>query len=79
RPGELMHVPAFPVRAVDTTGAGDAFIGSLACFLAQELDEPAAISRANLYAALSTQAVGTQASFVSREQFESEWAKSGRL
>ena len=78
RPGELMHVPAFPVRAVDTTGAGDAFIGSLACFLAEGLDEPAAISRANLYAALSTQAVGTQASFVSRERFESEWAKSGR-
>src|SRR5215471_3069974 len=44
----------FPVNAVDTTGAGDAFIGSLACFLAEGYSEPDAISRANLYAALST-------------------------
>src|SRR5262249_40910198 len=41
------HVPAFPVATVDTTGAGDAFIGSLACFLASGIEEVDAISRAN--------------------------------
>lgn len=31
----LTHIPAAPVRAVDTTGAGDAFIGALATALAR--------------------------------------------
>jgi ribokinase len=70
----VRHVPAFPVAPVDTTGAGDAFIGSLACFLAGGCEEAEAISRANLYAALSTMAAGTQKSFVTRERFEKEWA-----
>lgn len=69
-----IHVPAFEVSAVDSTGAGDAFIGSLACFLAEGNDTGEAIRRANLYAALSTLSVGTQSSFVSRERFDTEWA-----
>ena len=40
------HVPPFPVAAVDTTGAGDAFIGSLAVFLAEGLPEQEAMARA---------------------------------
>jgi len=68
------HVPAFQVDPVDTTGAGDAFIGGLACFLASGCEEVEAIRRANLYAALSTLAVGTQSSFVSQAQFDEAWA-----
>lgn len=68
-------VPPFPVSVKDTTGAGDAFIGSLAVFLAEGLAERDAVSRANLYAALSTTRVGTQKSFSSRAEFEAEWAK----
>jgi ribokinase len=67
------HIPAFPVASADTTGAGDAFIGSLACFLAGGCAEAEAISRANLYAALSTMSAGTQKSFVTRERFQAEW------
>lgn len=70
----MRHVPAFAVRPVDTTGAGDAFIGSLACFLAEGMQEMDAIARANLYAAMSTLGPGTQKSFVSRERFDAEWA-----
>jgi ribokinase len=69
----LRHIPAFAVSAVDTTGAGDAFIGSLACFLAQGIEESEAIARANLYAALSTLAAGTQKSFPTLEKFNAEW------
>jgi ribokinase len=69
----MRHIPSFPVEALDTTGAGDAFIGSLACFLANGFSELEAISRANLYAALSTLAAGTQKSFVTLEKFEAEW------
>ncbi len=70
----IEHVPAFRVQAFDTTGAGDAFIGGLAYFLATGLSEREAISRANLYAALSTMSVGTQRSFITRERFDTEWA-----
>lgn len=66
-------IAPFAVKPVDTTGAGDAFIGSLACFLAEGFAEADAISRANLYAALSTLSIGTQSSFVTRERFDEEW------
>jgi ribokinase len=72
------HIAAYPVNAVDTTGAGDAFIGSFACFLASGIDEAEAIARANVYAALSTLSVGTQMSLVSRERFEAAWAEVDR-
>jgi ribokinase len=70
----IEHIPAYPVQAVDTTGAGDAFIGSFAVFLANGYGEQDAIARANLYAALSTRKPGTQKSFVSVEEFEAEWS-----
>lgn len=76
--GEDQHVPGFPVDPVDTTGAGDAFIGSLAVFLSSGYSELEAISRANLYAALSTLAVGTQKSFVSAERFSEEWLRRSK-
>jgi ribokinase len=66
-------IPAFKVNAVDTTGAGDAFIGSFAVFLGEGLPEKEALKRANLYAALSTTGVGTQKSFFTRADFEREW------
>jgi ribokinase len=67
------HVPPFPVASVDTSGAGDAFIGSLAVFLAEGIAEQDAMARANLYAALSTMRIGTQKSFPRRADFETEW------
>ncbi len=71
----LRHVAPFPVMALDTSGAGDAFIGSFACFLAGGCEEFEAARRANLYAALSTLQSGTQSSFVTREQFEADWTQ----
>ena len=68
-------IPPFTVSPVDTTGAGDAFIGSFAVFLGAGLPEGEAIKRANLYAALSTQRVGTQKSFPSNAEFTTEWNK----
>lgn len=74
------HVPAFAVKSVDSTGAGDAFIGSFAVFLAEGVPEPEAVRRANLYAGLSTTGVGTQKSFYDRVRFDSEWiARSKEL
>jgi ribokinase len=73
----MEHVPAFEVNAVDTTGAGDAFIGSFAVFLGEGFPEAEAVRRANLYAGLSTEGVGTQKSFLDRDAFEAAWAERG--
>src|SRR5436190_1104640 len=72
-PERMELIPAFQVQPVDTTGAGDAFIGSFAVVLSEGLPEEEALPRANLYAALSTTRVGTQKSFRNRAEFEKEW------
>lgn len=68
------HIAPFQVAAVDTTGAGDAFVGSLAVFLAEGFAPLEAVNRANLYAALSTTRMGAQQSFYPRAEFEANWA-----
>jgi len=68
------HMPPFSVNSIDSTGAGDAFIGSFAVFLAEGIPEKEAVRRANLYAALSTTGVGTQKSFYDRARFDADWA-----
>jgi ribokinase len=67
-PHATQHVPARTVQAVDSTGAGDAYVGSLAYFLG--LGEPLleAAQRAGVIATLSVQRPGTQTSFPSRAE-----------
>lgn len=59
------HIPTEAVTAVDTTGAGDSFIGALGFYMAYypslSLEEMA--RRANHVAAVSVQAMGTQTSY----------------
>ena len=74
----MTHVPAFSVKSVNSTGAGDAFIGSFATFLGEGQLELEAVKRANLYAALSTTGVGTQKSFYDRARFDREWSDRAR-
>ncbi|MBS0169216.1 MAG: ribokinase [Nitrospira sp.] len=56
------HVPAFVVAARDSTGAGDAFNGALACALAEGVDLMSALERASAAGALATTSEGAQAS-----------------
>ncbi|HEY1264327.1 MAG TPA: ribokinase [Terriglobales bacterium] len=70
----MEHIPAFSVNCLDSTGAGDAFIGSFAVFLGEGLPERESVRRANLYAGLSTTGVGTQKSFYDRARYDAEWA-----
>jgi ribokinase len=67
------HVPGFEMKTIDSTGAGDAFVGSFATFLGEGMPELEAVRRANLYAGLSTMRTGTQKSFCSRGVFDAEW------
>jgi ribokinase len=62
------HVAAVPVQAVDPTGAGDAFIGSLAVFLAEGDSMSRAVRRANAVAALSVTRLGAQTAFPSHAE-----------
>lgn len=71
----MEHIPAFKVKTVDSTGAGDAFIGSFATFLGEGMPEREAVRRANLYAAISTTSIGTQKSFCDRARFDAEWTE----
>jgi ribokinase len=57
------HIPVEKVKAIDTTGAGDAFVGSLAFFLASGKGMSEAIGQANAIAAISVQSSGAQNSF----------------
>ena len=70
----MEHIAAFSVKSVDSTGAGDAFIGSFAVFLGEGLPEREAVRKANLYAGLSTTGVGTQKSFYDRARYDADWA-----
>jgi ribokinase len=74
----MEHIPAFIVKSIDSTGAGDAFIGSFAVFLGEGLPEREAVRRANLYAGLSTTGVGTQKSFYDRARYDADWASRSR-
>ena len=70
QPTGTEQIRGFAVHAEDTTGAGDAFIGSLAVFLAEELPLLDAVNRANAAAALSVTRPRTQASFPTRAEVE---------
>ena len=61
--GPPATVAAPAVRAIDTTGAGDAFIGSFAFFLASGHEARDAMTRAVRVASISVQRRGAQPSF----------------
>jgi ribokinase len=73
------HIPAVKVDAVDPTGAGDAFIGSLAVYVADGLPLRDAVLRANAVAALSVTKIGTQVSFPQRANADAFLRRQGLL
>ena len=64
QPAELS--PAQEVKAVDTTGAGDSFVGSLACLLGEGRPLRQAVEIASAIATRSVLKHGTQSSFPTR-------------
>jgi ribokinase len=58
------------VNAIDSTGAGDAFIGGLACGLDEGKDIFSAAAYANVVAGLSVTRPGTMRSMACREEIE---------
>ena len=70
RGDEANVLPALPVKAVDTTAAGDVFNGALAVALSEGTDIVAACGFANRAAALSVTRRGAQASSPSRAELD---------
>jgi ribokinase len=66
--GPAVHVPAAAVRAVDSTGAGDAFVGSLGTFLAEGQPLLRGVRWAGAVAGVSVTRPGTQRSFPPRAE-----------
>jgi ribokinase len=67
--GEV-HAPARSVRVVDTTAAGDAFIGGLAAALLREMPLPEAVRYATCAGTLATTVLGAQTSLPSAVQVD---------
>jgi ribokinase len=61
-------VPAFPITPVDTTAAGDAFVGALAVALIDGLPLPKAVRFAAAGGALAATKAGAQPSLPWRER-----------
>jgi D-beta-D-heptose 7-phosphate kinase/D-beta-D-heptose 1-phosphate adenosyltransferase len=59
--GDAVHVPAYPVRVRDVSGAGDTVVAVLAVMLAQNVDFEAAMRAANAAAAVVVGKRGTAA------------------
>jgi ribokinase len=66
----FQSVPAFPVQVVDTTAAGDAFVGALATALGEGLSLSAAVRFASAAAAISVTRAGAQPSLPYRSEVD---------
>lgn len=64
------HIPPFKVNVVDTTAAGDAFIGGFASALLQNKPLDEAVRNACACGALATTKVGAQPSLPTKEEVE---------
>ncbi len=67
---EAQHIPTKKAKAIDTTGAGDAFNGGLAFAIAEGRDIIEAVRFANCVAALSVTKIGTAPAMPTREEVE---------
>jgi ribokinase len=77
RAAEGTELPAVPARAVDTTGAGDAFAGGLCAGLASGAALEQAVQLAIVTAAVSVERAGCQPSYARRAEISERAAAAG--
>ena len=75
--GEILHVPAPRVEVVDTTAAGDAFVGGLAVSLLQGASLRAAVHYATCAGTLAVTKFGAQTSLPSASEVQAFMAALG--
>ncbi len=67
---ELIHIPAYKVKAIDTTAAGDTFCGALCVGLTDGLSLCEAIKFASKASSISVTRMGAQSSMPYRKELE---------
>ncbi|MGB9641375.1 MAG: ribokinase [Anaerolineales bacterium] len=67
---KIFHLSSYPVQAVDTTAAGDAFVGAFAVGISEGKTLPDAIRMGNAAGALAVQKAGAQPSLPTRAELE---------
>lgn len=70
------HYPSVKVKAVDTTAAGDSFVGAFAKMITNGKDLDAAIKFANNYAALTVEKLGAQSSIPTIDEYHRKYTKA---
>jgi ribokinase len=76
--GTEEYFPAFKVEVADTTAAGDAFNGALACAISEEKRLPEAVLFASAAAALATTREGAQPSLPTRREIDDFLREEGK-
>lgn len=66
----VREIPPFTVQAVDTTAAGDAFVGALAAALARDKDWTTSLHEASAAGALAATKLGAQPSLPTRAELD---------
>jgi ribokinase len=74
RGDKVWRVEALPVRAIDTTGAGDCFVGALASALSRGDNMQAAMRRGAVAGSLACTIVGAMPSFPTRDRTDAALA-----
>jgi len=74
---DQFHIPAIPIEVVDSTAAGDAFLGALAVALVEDKPMAEAIRWGTAAGALAVSRPGAQSSLPARNEVESLLARSG--
>lgn len=67
---EITYIEPYKVNAVDTSGAGDAFIGCFAYYYVKSQDIVESMKMASLFSAYSVTGQGTQSSYPTKAQFD---------
>lgn len=75
----VVHLAAPAAKAIDSTGAGDTFVGALAASLAQGLAPLAALRWGQAAAALAVTRRGTQSAMPTRAEVLARWPDPGLI
>ena len=73
---KTLHIKGIRVKAIDSTAAGDAFNGALACALAEGINIEEAVKYANCAGALAVTKTGAQSSLPVRREIEALMKKN---
>jgi len=72
---ETIIVPSLPIKAIDTVGAGDAFVGAFAAALADDVDPVTALAHGAVAGSLACTRVGAQAALPKATEIKKYVAK----